>query len=524
MQVIAVNIFMFTVLSFNSDAAKILAVFPTPSISHQVVFRPIVQALAKKGHEVIVITPDPAFPKGKSPANLTEVDVHDLSYNAIRPDFLNEFMGDNIKAIMNIGETLELMIDIFEKQIQVPEVRDLMNDETTKFDMILVEAYTQTALGFGHFYKAPVIQISSLGMDPYIYNCFGAPSHPFLYPSIAAYRLYNLSIAEKIFELVRTALYAYIAYPSFEYGHAMMKRNFGKDVPNQVSLQNDVKMLFLNEHPIWSDSHPVPPNIKFLGGIHQTPTKALPQDLKKYLDTSEYGVIYVSFGSNAKPSRIPRDKINVMIKIFSTLPYDILWKWDADDLPGKSDNINFFKWLPQSDLLKHPNIKIFITQGGLQSTDEAINAAVPLIGIPLFGDQWYNVEKYVHHGIGIKLDILTLTENEFKVALEEILGNKSYRNNILRLRSLMREHPIPPVDMAVWWIEHILRFGSEHLKSPAAGLSLTQYYEIPLVLTIASIIFFILLVIIFIVWYFLHSICYYLKPTKKDQLVKCKTN
>ncbi|VVC99415.1 unnamed protein product [Leptidea sinapis] len=477
-------------------AAKILAVFPTPSISHQVVFRPIVQELAKKGHEVIVITPDPAFPKGKSPANLTEIDVHDISYNAMRQDLVKNFLGDNMKFIFKVGESLKMMTEIFEKQLQASEVRDLMNDKERKFDLIIVEAFARAALGFGHFYKAPVIQISSL-----------------------AYRLYNLSIAEKIFELVRTALYAYIAYPSFEYGHAMMKRNFGKDVPNQVSLQNDVKMLFLNEHPIWSDRHPVPPNIKFLGGIHQTPTKALPQDLKKYLDTSEYGVIYVSFGSNAKPSRIPRDKIDVMIKIFSTLPYDILWKWDADDLPGKSDNINFFKWLPQSDLLKHPNIKIFITQGGLQSTDEAINAAVPLIGIPLFGDQWYNVEKYVHHGIGIKLDILTLTENEFKVALEEILGNKSYRNNILRLRSLMREHPIPPVDMAVWWIEHILRFGSEHLKSPAAGLSLTQYYEIPLVLTIASIIFFILLVIIFIVWYFLHSICYYLKPTKKDQLV-----
>lgn len=71
----------------------------------------------------------------------------------------------------------------------------------------------------------------------------------------------------------------------------------------------------------------------------------------------------------------------------------------------------------------HPKIKVFITQGGLQSTDEAITAGVPLIGIPMLGDQWFNVEKYVHHGIGVKLELETLTEEILLNSIKNVINN-----------------------------------------------------------------------------------------------------
>lgn len=72
----------------------------------------------------------------------------------------------------------------------------------------------------------------------------------------------------------------------------------------------------------------------------------------------------------------------------------------------------------------HPKVKLFITQGGLQSTEEAITGGVPLVGIPMFADQWYNVEKYVRHGIGVQLDMATLTEDDFKNAIEKVINDK----------------------------------------------------------------------------------------------------
>ena len=67
---------------------------------------------------------------------------------------------------------------------------------------------------------------------------------------------------------------------------------------------------------------------------------------------------------------------------------------------------------------------MFITQGGLQSTGEAITAGVPMIGVPMLGDQWYNVEKFVHHKIGVQLDLLTMTGDEFKRAINTVIGDQ----------------------------------------------------------------------------------------------------
>ena len=78
---------------------------------------------------------------------------------------------------------------------------------------------------------------------------------------------------------------------------------------------------------------------------------------------------------------------------------------------------------PHSLIPGHPKIKVFITQGGLQSTDEAITAGVPLIGVPMWGDQWYNTERYERHKIGVKLEIETLTEEIFENAIKTVISD-----------------------------------------------------------------------------------------------------
>jgi hypothetical protein len=40
-------------------ATRILGIFPTPSISHQLPFQAIMKALAARGHQIIFISPNP---------------------------------------------------------------------------------------------------------------------------------------------------------------------------------------------------------------------------------------------------------------------------------------------------------------------------------------------------------------------------------------------------------------------------------------------------------------------------------
>lgn len=69
-------------------------------------------------------------------------------------------------------------------------------------------------------------------------------------------------------------------------------------------------------------------------------------------------------------------------------------------------------------------MKLFITQGGIQSTGEAITAHVPMIGVPMLGDQWYNVEKYIVHGIGKKLYWETLSVKQIRDAIEGMIEDE----------------------------------------------------------------------------------------------------
>ncbi|KAJ2940363.1 hypothetical protein O0L34_g39 [Tuta absoluta] len=262
----------------------------------------------------------------------------------------------------------------------------------------------------------------------------------------------------------------------------MLQKHFGTDLPSLSTFYDNIDMVFLNTHPIFEDNRPVPPSVVYIWGSHKRSEKELPKDLKEFLDYSKHGVIYMSFGTNTDPSLLPAKKIKNFVKVFCQLPYDVLWKWNKDELPGNCKNIKFGKWFPQSDLLRHQNVKAFVTQGGLQSTEEAIRAGVPLIGIPMGRDQFANVEKYAHHNIGVQLNLKSLTEDNFKDALRTVIEDESYRRNIKNLDALMQDEPMSGLERAIWWTEHVLRHGgARHLRAPAANISLVQYLELDLV-------------------------------------------
>jgi len=71
----------------------------------------------------------------------------------------------------------------------------------------------------------------------------------------------------------------------------------------------------------------------------------------------------------------------------------------------------------------HPNVKVFVTHGGLMGTMEAVYSGVPMVGIPLFGDQFHNMKNYEDEGIAVRLHYTTLTKERVLKALREVLEN-----------------------------------------------------------------------------------------------------
>ena len=72
----------------------------------------------------------------------------------------------------------------------------------------------------------------------------------------------------------------------------------------------------------------------------------------------------------------------------------------------------------------HSNIKLFMYQGGLQSTQEAIHHAVPVLGFPILSDQDFLLRKLKSLGVGNYLNLEDSTTDKLQSTILEIIHNK----------------------------------------------------------------------------------------------------
>jgi MGT family glycosyltransferase len=94
---------------------------------------------------------------------------------------------------------------------------------------------------------------------------------------------------------------------------------------------------------------------------------------------------------------------------------------DIKKLGDIPKNISIFTYVPQTQLL--PDVDVFITHGGLSSTQEGLMAGVPLIVIPFVNDQFDNAKRVEELGAGISLDHDKITVDTLKNAVNNIIAN-----------------------------------------------------------------------------------------------------
>lgn len=141
------------------QCARILAVIPTPSYSHQVPYRPLWLKLVDRGHEVVLITANPI--PNVNLTNLTQIDVG-ASYNDLRViDFIRlRFEGESWLTFM-AKDMLPLSMAFTENVFNNTAVKKLCAPESTAtFDLVIAEILFQPAIyAFAHRFNAPMIGI-----------------------------------------------------------------------------------------------------------------------------------------------------------------------------------------------------------------------------------------------------------------------------------------------------------------------------------------------------------------------------
>lgn len=357
---------LFMICSVN--ASNILGFFPMPSASHVRLGYEIVFELHKRGHNITMITP---YPKNVQLENFREIYLKDLSeamfskfyfffkFSLAFMYFLfhfveeksNFFEMDDMSPLMQLIYCYYLGYMVLDETYKDPGIQNLLRSNDT-FDLVIMDQfYSEGLLGVAYRFKAPVVLSSSLESSQWTHHMLGNPApysyvaNPYLQTTryMTFYqRCYNTYV-NFLEELYRR----FVAFP---YNEKVMH----KYIPNSPSLDDlmyNVSLILVNTHISIKEPSPKVPNLIHVAGMHVKPENKTSGELKRFLDNAPNGVIYFSLGSNLKPSVLPEEKRNALLKAFGKLKVNVLWKWDENNLPGQPSNVKIGKWFPQVDIL-----------------------------------------------------------------------------------------------------------------------------------------------------------------------------
>ncbi|QHB21795.1 egt [Artaxa digramma nucleopolyhedrovirus] len=480
------------------SSARILAMFPTPSYSHQSVFKVYVEALAERGHEIFVIKPTTSVQIdhfAQLHKNITIIDAT-LSKHYLEKLFKESsiyrkrgIIADSSTVTASNYMGLARMIS---QQLDLPNVKKFIYDNNVsaangrRFDVLVVEAFMDYPLVLSHLMgDLPVIQLSSGHGLAENFETMGAVArHPLYYPNLWRSRFSNLNVLETITEIYMELRLRNEFELLAEEQSDLMKIQFGDDTPDVTRLRDTVQLLLVNVHPIFDNNRPVPSSVQYLGGLHMHNMRVRELDgyVREILDNSTMGLVYVSFGTSVQSTSMDNEFLDELLDCFGRLPYNVAWKFDSANILNVKrslpTNVYIQTWFDQYSLLHHRNVKAFVTQGGVQSTDEAIEALVPMVGLPMIGDQAYNADKLAQLKIGRSLDTATVNGEQLSRAIIDVATDAQYRNNLRSLRHAIREQIVKPLHKAVWYTEHLIKNKKNNsylLKPKAANVSYGSY-------------------------------------------------
>jgi UDP:flavonoid glycosyltransferase YjiC (YdhE family) len=115
------------------------------------------------------------------------------------------------------------------------------------------------------------------------------------------------------------------------------------------------------------------------------------------------------------------------------------------------DNVRLQRSVPQIAVLRH--CQLFITHGGFNGTKEALSLGVPLVVIPISGDQPFTAKRVEALGLGRAVAPPDRTPETIRARLREVLGNPLYRDNAQQFADEMRS--LPPLADAVTLLERL---------------------------------------------------------------------
>ncbi|XP_067286929.1 UDP-glucuronosyltransferase 1A1-like isoform X2 [Pseudorasbora parva] len=456
--------------------------------SHWTGVKAVAEEMGRRGHTVIVVMPEISISLGPGKHYITK--TFPVTYgqdliNHMMVDYVGELTAPGQSPLKSVASKVKLFKKIYNymasKTVSLFKDQELIEFlREQNFDAVL----TDPSLPMG-----PILAYNL--SVPAVYMLRGLPCgrdaaatarpDPFSYvPRSFTLNSDRMSFGQRVQNILvgmLEPLMCKVLYWSFE----EVTSNF---------LQRDVSLTeILSTGAVWLMRYdfslelpkPLMPNMILIGGINCDIKNPLKKEVEEFVTGSgEHGIVVFSLGSLV--SSMPKEKAAIFFKAFEMIPQRVLWRYTGEIPDNVPENVKLMKWLPQNDLLGHPKARAFITHGGTHGIYEGICHGVPMVMLPLFGDQGDNVHRVATRGVGVILSIHDITVQTLVDALNTVINDSSYKQRMEKLSAIHNDRPMQPLDLAVYWTEFVMRHkGADHLRPAAHDLNWLQYHSLDVI-------------------------------------------
>ncbi|XP_017598912.1 PREDICTED: UDP-glucuronosyltransferase 1-1-like isoform X10 [Corvus brachyrhynchos] len=470
-----------------ADGGKVLVV-PQDG-SHWLSMRMVLEKLWEKGHEIVAVVPDAALLL-KSPQSFT-IKTYSVPYTQEFVDQQYQELGTKSfeltlsVLLSNISKMTDMFSSACRHLLYNKELMRYLQD--SKFDAIMMDPVLPCGPILAEYLSLPSVYFMRGLPCTLDYKATQCPSPVSYVPRTFSSSSDHMTFPERVKNFLiglSEPLLCHLFYLNYE---SLASEFLQREVTMQ-ELFSRASVWLMRYDFVFEYPRPIMPNMVYIGGINCLQKKPLSKEFEAMVNASgEHGVVVFSLGSMV--SEIPMKKAMEIAEALGTVPQTVLWRYTGKAPPNLPKNVKLVKWLPQNDLLAHPKTRAFITHGGSHGVYEGICNAVPMVLMPLFGDQMDNAKRVESRGAGLTLNILEMTSNDISTALKAVINDKKYKENIQRLSDLHLDRPLHPLDLAVHWVEFVMRHkGAPHLRPAAHDLNWVQYHSLDVIAFLAAVV------------------------------------
>nr|CDJ86355.1 UDP-glucuronosyl UDP-glucosyltransferase domain containing protein [Haemonchus contortus] len=295
-----------------------------------------------------------------------------------------------------------------------------------KFDLAFAYMADACPVGIIHYAKIPTwIWLSSAGLVDFAAYYMGVPMVPSYSPPITMESTDEMNFFDRTKSLLGQILLVTIWQKTFADQETAIFREIDPNFPHIVELAQKCPLVMVNSNELYEFPRPTLAKIVNVGGvgIQLKDVKPLNAEFQRIVDKCE-GLVVFSFGSVAPSHLMPNTWKTAFLEAFARFPnLNFVLRYEGEDLKDRlPPNVYLFKWLPQTDLLRHPKTIAIITHGGYNSLQEVINTGVPMITVALWGDQPRNAKMAAKLGIAVNLQKNDISTNTVTEALNKLFA------------------------------------------------------------------------------------------------------